>query len=168
MTNIDPYYHPFKEVGHPNRLRPTNLPSNLSVYLLCNSKDKREIYVYKERQEIISNKVEYKNVSLLFVNLKQSLGNCLYITQILDIYGEQLHTELPHVINGKKINIYRLRKGNVRVYFIIIGSSMVLFRLSLKKENKISKSERKIITDRVDVICKVPPDENQNLRRIIL
>lgn len=168
MTNIEPYYYPFKKVGYPDRLRPTNLPINLSVYLLCDSKDEREIFVYKERQEIKSNKVEYKNASLLFVNLKRSLGNCLYITQILDIYGEQLHTGLTHVINGKKINIHRLRKGDVRLYFIIIGPSMVLFRLSLKKEKKISKSERKIITDRVEAVYEVPPNENQHLKRVIL
>lgn len=168
MTNIDPYYHPFKAAGYPNRLRPINLPSSLSVYLLCNSKDKREIFVHNERQAIRSNKKESKNASLLFVNLAKRLNNCEYITQVFDVYGNDLHTAFSHTINGNKINIYRLRNGCVRLYFVIIESNMILFRLSLKKEDKISSSEKKTITDRVEAIYKAPPNENQYLKRVIL
>ena len=168
MTNIDPYYHPFKAAGYPDRLRPINLPSNLSVYLLCNSQDKSEIFIYKEREDIKNNKIENKNASSLFVGLAQRLNNCEYITQIFDIYGDHLHTAFSHTIDSNKINIYRLRKGCVRLYFVIVESNMILFRLSLKKEDKISNSERKTITDRVEAIYDAPPNKNQNLKRVIL
>lgn len=168
MTNIDPYYHPFKAAGYPDRLRPINLPSNLSVYLLCNSKDKSGIFIYKERDEIKNNKIESKNASSLFLGLVKRLNNCEYITQIFDIYGSKIHTAFPYTIHGSKINVYRLRSGCVRLYFVIVGANMILFRLSLKKEDKISDSERKIITDRVDAIYHAPPNENQYLTRVIL
>lgn len=168
MTNITPYYYPFKESGYPEKLRPINLPSNLSVYLLCDSKDKREIFIHNERQAIRSNKKESKNASLLFVNLAKRLNNCEYITQVFDIYGDDLHIAFPHTLDSNKINIYRLRNGCVRLYFVIIESNMILFRLSLKKENKISNSEKKTITDRVEAIYKAPPNENQYLTRVIL
>ncbi len=168
MSNIDPYYYPFKTVGYPDKLRPVNLPVSLNVYLLCNSKDKGGIFIYKEREEIKTNKKENKNASLLFAGLIQRLNNCEYITQVFDSYGDQLHIAFPHNINSNKVNIYRLRKGCVRLYFVIVESNMILFRLSLKKENKISNSERKIITDRVEAIYDLPPNENQYLKRVIL
>lgn len=168
MTNIAPYYYPFKESGYPNNLRPVNLPINLSVYLLCDSKDKRGIFVHNERQELRSNKKESKNASLIFVGLSQRLNNCEYITQIFDIYGDQLHTAFSHNINSNKINVYRLRKGCVRLYFVIVASNMILFRLSLKKEDKINSSEKQIIIDRVEAIYDAPPNENKYLKRVIL
>ena len=168
MSNINPYYYPFKEAGYPDKLRYVNLPSGLNVYLLCDSKDKREIFVHNERLELRSNKKETKNASLLFLNLALRLKNCEYITQVFDIYGDQLHIAFSHIINSNKINIYRLRNGCVRLYFVIVESNMILFRLSLKKEDSISNSERKMITDRVEAIYKAPPNENQYLRRVIL
>ena len=168
MTNIEPYYYPFEAVGYPDKLRPVNLPVSLNVYLLCNSKDKGGIFIYKEREEIKANKKENKNASLLFAGLIQRLNNCEYITQVFDSYGDQLHIAFSHSINSKKVNIYRLRRGCVRLYFIIIESNMILFRLSLKNEDKISDSEKKTITDRVDAIYKAPPNENKYLKRVIL
>lgn len=168
MNNIDPYYYPFEEVGHPDKLQSFTLPKPLKVYLLSSTQDKRDIFIHKERQALISNKKEHKNASKLFLGLAHRLNNCEYITQVFDIYGDQLHLAFDYTIGGNKVNVYRIRKGCIRLYFVIIESSMIMFRLSLKKENKISKSERKIITDRVDAIYAVPPDENSYLKRVIL
>lgn len=168
MNNINPYYYPFEEIGHPNKLQTFTLPEPLKVYLLSSTEDKRDIFIYQERQSLRSNKKEDKNVSKLFLSLAMRLSNCEYITQVFDIYGDKLHMAFTHTIDSNKVNIYRLRRGCVRLYFVIIKSSMVMFRLSLKKEDKISKSEKKIIADRVEAIYKVPPDENSHLKRVML
>lgn len=169
MSDIEPYYYTLETTGFPSNIEFVNLPRFFKVYLLCNTEDKRKVCIYQDRNDFYkSNLKEDKNVQRLFLVLQKKLSECESVTELLGIYGDkELHIGHRTKIEGIKKIVYRIRKGGVRLYFVIVNSDMILFRLSIKLQDKISESEKNIIDIRVKAIFSCPPKDNKFLKRIL-
>lgn len=66
--SIDPYYCIFGGIGFPDNWHDIPMPKGFVVYLLCDTQDKRRVFVYLDRQEFNkSDKCNDKNVYRLFL-----------------------------------------------------------------------------------------------------
>ncbi|MFI7962179.1 hypothetical protein ACFMJB_24810, partial [Acinetobacter baumannii] len=62
---------------------------------------------------------------------------------------------------------YRIRKASLRLYLVFVNAYIVLFRLSPKRKDKIDKSEKTIIDNRVRAIFKYQADMETFLVRLL-
>ncbi|WP_298980185.1 hypothetical protein [uncultured Psychrobacter sp.] len=169
MSNLEPYYYTLETTGFPSNVKFVNMPADFKIYLLCDTPDKRQVCIYQDRNDFRdSNSKEDKNVQRLFLTLSKKLSESENVIELMDLYDDkELHPAHYTKIDSNKKTVYRIRKGGVRVYFVIIGSDIILFRLSIKLQNKINKSEESIIDSRVKAIFSCPPHENQFLKRVL-
>ncbi len=169
MTNIDPYFYIFDSVGFPDNCYTIDIPENFRVYLLCDTLDRRQIFVHTDREEFNLSNARYDtDVNRLFISLSTKLPECEIATDIFEYYTESdLHKAHKTKIGNTFEPVYRLRKNKLRVYLVFVGSDIVLFRLSTKDQDKISKSEAKKLDDRVKAIFKYSYDNKEFLRRLL-
>lgn len=169
MSNLDPYYYTLETTGFPSNVKFVNMPADFKVYLLCDTPDKRQVCIYQDRNDFSkNNSKEDKNVQRLFLTLSKKLSESENVTDLLSLYDStELHPAHYTKVNGDEKTVYRIRRGGVRVYFVLIGSDIILCRLSIKLQNKISKSEANVIDNRVKAVFMCPPYENQFLKRVL-
>lgn len=158
MSHIDPYYFVFDSVGYPDNLHPIEIPDGFVAYLLSSSSIRAHVFVYLDRQEFsLSSKQDDKDVIRLFTALARKLAGCEQVTEIFELYdNKELHKACEIKINHQSEPVYRIRKNSLRLYFVIVGSDMVLFRLSTKRQDKLSPSELNLIEKRVQAIFAHP------------
>ena len=154
MTHIDPYYFPFKGVGYPDNFQPIDVPDCFDAYLLSKSRSQANIFVYLDRQEFaLSSKRDNSDVIRLFSGLARKLSSCNNVVEIFDLYDNtELHKACDVKIQHQTETVYRIRKNNLRLYFVIVGADLVLFRLSTERQDKLPPSELKLIESRVQAI----------------
>lgn len=152
--SIDPYYCIFGGIGFPDNWHDIPMPEGFLVYLLCDTQDKRRVFVYLDRQEFNkSDKCNDKNVYRLFLQLSKKLENCEKANDLFQFYDKkELHKALDVKIDGNDIPVYRIRKSDIRVYLIFVNSDIVLFRLSIKTQQKIDDTEKSILESRMKAI----------------
>lgn len=169
MSNIDPYFFKFDGIGYPGHYKRIVLPSGFRVYLLCNTSDKRFIFVHSDRKEFnLSSQRDNQDVVRLFGTLGKRLTECEKANDLFDYYDSQeLHEAHRAKFGGNDVPVYRIRKADLRLYLIFIGSDAILFRLATKRQDKISKSEKNIIDNRVKAIYLYPVNSNDFLRRVL-
>lgn len=169
MTNIDPYFFIFDRVGFPDNCYSIDLPEGFNVYLLCDTMDRRQIFVHTDREEFNLSNARYDtDVNRLFINLATRLLQCETAMDIFNNYTRSdLHKAHETKIDGIFEPVYRLRKNKLRVYLVFIGSDIILFRLSTKDQDRISKSEANKLDDRVKAIFKYSYNSKEFLRRLL-
>lgn len=159
MSKIDPYYYPFDRIGFPEKYIYVPQPENFGVYLLCNTKDRRKIFVYKDRKKFgLNSKRDDDDVIRLFVSLADKLKECELANDLFHL--SDLHPIHYTKIGAQKIAVYRIRKNDLRLCLIQLAEHLILFRLCTKREDVISKSEGNIIDKRVKAIFKYPPHQH--------
>lgn len=169
MTNIDPYYYFFDGYGYPNYLKKISLPTGFKVYLLCNTPDKRYIFVHTDRNEFnLSSKRDDSDVIRMFGTLGKRLTECEKANDIFGYYdSSELHEAHRAKFEGNDVPVYRLRKASLRLYLVFLGSDIVLFRLSTKRQDKINASEKNVLEQRVKAIYTYPIGSKDFLRRVL-
>ena len=169
MTNIDPYFCIFDSVGYPRHYKKLELPTSFSVYLLCDTSDKRYIFVHTDRMEFnLSSARDNQDVVRLFAALGKRLTECEKANDLFVYYDtNELHEAHRSKFEGNEVPVYRIRKASLRLYLVFLGSDIVLFRLSTKRQNKISDSEKKTLDQRVKAIYSYPIGSTSFLRRVL-
>jgi len=169
MSNIDPYYYIFNGIGYPNHYEKVELPAGFKVYLLCNGTEERHVFVYTDRAEFdLSSKRDAEDVYRLFVNLSNRLVECDKANDLFEYYdSSELHEAARVKIEVSDVPVYRIRKASLRLYMVFLGSDIVLFRLATKRQDKISKSEQKVLENRVKAIFLYPAGSKDFLRRVL-
>lgn len=169
MTNIDPYFCRFKGIGYPNNYRRIELPAGFSIYMLCDTSDERFIFVHTDRKEFnLSSKKDDEDVIRLFENFSKRLTLCEKANDLFEHYdSKELHEGHRTKLKGHDVIIYRIQKANLRLYIVFLGPDIVLFRLSPKRQNKISESEKNILNNRVEAIYLHPVNSKDFLRRVL-
>ena len=169
MINIDPYFCIFDSVGYPKHYKKIELPTSFSVYLLCDTSDKRYIFVHTDRTEFnLSSARDNQDVMRLFGALSKKLAECEKANDLFDYYdSSELHEAHRTKFEGNEIPVYRIRKASLRLYLVFLGSDIVLFRLNTKRQDKISGSEKKTLDQRVKAIYAYPIGSTSFLRRIL-
>lgn len=154
MADIDPYYFLLDGVGYPDDFRHVEMPDTFAVYLLSNGKTKAKIFIYLDRKEFaLSSKQDDKSVVRLFTQLIRKLASCNQANEIFGLYDtKELHPALCVKIKHQSEPVYRIRKDSLRLYFVIIGADMILFRLSTKRQDKLPPTEKNLIEKRVQAI----------------
>lgn len=166
---IDPYFFKWDQIGFPKNLHSILLPTNIRVYMLSSSRNKNDVFLYRDRAEFaLSSSRDDADVTRLFTQLASRLEQCLIINDIFEFYdSSELHRAHTTKINGKDMPVYRIRKASIRLYLVLIGNVMVLFRLTPKRKDKIDASEKSIIDERVKAIFKYPIESNDFLVRLL-
>lgn len=155
MSKIDPFYYPFDRVGFPEKYIYVPKPDQFGVYLLCDTIDKRNVFVYMDRKEFgLNSKRDDVDVIRLFVNLGDKLNECILAQDLFNL--ADLHPIHYTKIGNQKIPVYRLRKNDLRLCLVQISADLVLFRLCTKRQDKITPAEAKIIDKRVKAIFNYP------------
>lgn len=152
--SIDPYYYVLNCIGFPDKRESIHLPNGFFVYLLCNTPNKSNVFVYTDRQEFnLSSERDNKDVFRLFTQLVQKLGACEQAIDLFKFYdSSELHKAHECTVHGKHVPVYRIRKANLRLYLVFVGADAVLFRLSTKRQDKLEPAEKTIIENRVKSI----------------
>lgn len=151
MSKINPYYYIFDEIGYPDDYQPAFIPENFKVYLLCDTVDKRKVFIYTDRDEFsLSSARDDEDVFRLFFSLSGKLEECDKANDLF--FLADLHPIHYTKIDGKKIPVYRLRKNDLRVCLIQVDADLILFRLCTKRQDKIDKKQANIINRRVEAI----------------
>lgn len=169
MTNIDPYFCIFDSIGHPKHYKKIELPTGFSVYLLCDTSDKRYIFVHTDRMEFnLSSARDNQDVVRLFGALSKRLTECDKANDLFDYYdSSELHEAHRAKFEGNDVPVYRIRKASLRLYLVFVGPDIVLFRLATKRQDKISNSEIKTLDQRVEAIYAYPIGSKNFLRRVL-
>lgn len=169
MKNIDPYFYIFDGIGYPRHYKKIELPAGFSVYLLCDTQDKRRIFVHTDRTEFnLSSAKDDQDVLRLFSALSKRLTECEKANDLFYYYdSSELHQAHRAKFEGKDVPVYRIRKDNLRLYLVFLGSDIVLFRLNTKRQDKISNSEKKTLDQRVKAIYAYPIGSRDFLRRVL-
>lgn len=169
MTNIDPYFCKFEGIGYPSHYKKILLPAGFSIYLLCDTSDKRFIFVHSDRQEFnLSSARDNQDVVRLFGTLSKRLTECEKANDLFDYYdSSELHEAHRAKFDGNDVPVYRIRKADLRLYLIFIGSDAVLFRLATKRQDKINQSEKNTLDNRVKAIYLYPVNSKDFLRRVL-
>ncbi len=166
---IDPYFFKWEQIGFPKNLHSIVLPENIRVYMLSSSRNKNDVFLYRDRAEFaLSSARDDADVIRLFTQLASKLEQCLIINEIFDFYDStELHRAHITKIDMKDISIYRIRKASIRLYLVLIDDVIVLFRLAPKRRDKIDISEKTILDERVKAIFKYPIESNDFLVRLL-
>lgn len=166
---IDPYFFKWDQIGFPKNLHSIVIPENIKVYMLSSSNSKSDIFLYRDRAEFsLSSSRDDTDVIRLFTQLASKLEQCSIVNDMFDYYGSsELHQAHFTKLDGKDISIYRIRKASIRLYLVLTGNFIVLFRLAPKRKDKIDNSEKVIIDERVKAIFKYPIDSNDFLVRLL-
>lgn len=166
---IDPYFFKWDQIGFPKNLHSIVLPENIKVYMLSSSRNKNDVFLYRDRAEFsLSSARDDADVIRLFSQLASRLEQCLIINEVFDFYDStELHRAHITKIDGKDISVYRIRKASIRLYLVLISGVMILFRLAPKRKDKIDASEKFIIDERVKAIFKYPIESNDFLVRLL-
>ncbi|RYL22137.1 hypothetical protein [Acinetobacter piscicola] len=166
---IDPYFFRWNQIGFPKNLHGILLPENIKVYMLSSSCSKNDIFLYRDRSEFsLSSSRDDADVIRLFTQLASKLEQCLILNEIFDFYdSSELHRAHTAKVDGNDEQVYRIRKASIRLYLVFIGDVMVLFRLAPKRKDKIDRSEKLIIDERVKAIFKYPIESNDFLVRLL-
>lgn len=166
---IDPYFFKWDKIGFPHDLHDVEIPSHIQVYLLSSSKSADDIFLHHDREEFsLKSKRDDTDVVRLFSQLAFKIDTCANPNELFNVYSKSdLHKAHTSKFNGNKIPVYRIRKADVRLYLVFVDAHIVLFRLTPKRQDKIDKSEMKILDNRVEAIFKYPANTNQFLVRLI-
>ena len=168
MINIDPYYYKFEGVGFPNHYQKIPLDNDFDAYLLCDTPQQRYIFIYTDRKEFgLSSKRDSKDVKRMFTGLYDRLSDCEKANDLFTSYEDELHLAYETKIGNQDIPVYRIRKANLRLYLVFLGPDVVFFRLSVKRQQKISESEKNILNNRVKAIFTYPVNSHAFKKRIL-
>lgn len=169
MNNIDPYFCIFDSIGYPKNYKKIEFPSGFSVYLLCNTLDKRYIFVHTDRMEFnLSSARDNQDVIRLFNTLSKRLSECEKANDLFDYYdSSELHEAHRAKFEGNDVPVFRIRKASLRLYLVFFGSHVVLFRLATKRQDKINDSEKNTLDQRVKAIYTYPVGSKEFLRRVL-
>ena len=169
MTNIDPYFCKFEGIGYPSHYKEIVLPSGFSIYLLCDTSDKRFIFVHSDRKEFnLSSARDDQDVFRLFEAFSKRLTMCEKANELFEYYdSSELHEAHRTKFEGNDVPVYRIRKADLRVYIVFVGSDIVLFRLATKRQDKLNKSEKNILDNRLKAIYLYPLNSSGFLRRVL-
>ncbi|UUS61798.1 MULTISPECIES: hypothetical protein [unclassified Acinetobacter] len=166
---IDPYFFKWDQIGFPKNLHSIVLPENIKVYMLSSSRNKNDVFLYRDRAEFaLSSARDDSDVIRLFTQLASKLEQCFIMNEIFDFYdSSEIHRAHTTKIDGKDTPVYRIRKASIRLYLVLIGDVMVLFRLAPKRKDKIDASEKSVIDERVKAIFKYPIESHDFLVRLL-
>lgn len=166
---INPYFFKWEEIGFPKNLHSIVLPENIKVYMLSSSRNKNDVFLYRDRAEFaLSSARDDADVIRLFAQLASKLEQCLITNEIFDFYDSgELHRAHSTKMDGRDVPVYRIRKASIRLYLVLVGSVMILFRLAPKRKDKIDASEKSIIDERVTAIFKYPIESHDFLVRLL-
>lgn len=166
---IDPYFFKWEKIGFPKNLHNIVLPENIKVYMLSSSRNKNDVFLYRDRDEFaLSSTRDNADVIRLFTQLASKLEQCLITNEIFDFYdSSEFHRAHISKVDGKDLSVYRIRKASIRLYLVLISDVMILFRLAPKRKDKIDASEKTIIDERVKAIFKYPIESHDFLVRLL-
>ncbi|AIL77110.1 hypothetical protein B2J61_07685 [Acinetobacter baumannii] len=166
---IDPYFFRWSEIGFPDDLQPIMIPDCIRVYMLSSSMDKRDVFLYRDRAEFsLHSKRDNCDVLRLFTQLASRCEMCEQPTELFEFYdSSELHRACVVKLDDKDVPVYRIRKASLRLYLVFVNAYIVLFRLSPKRKDKIDKSEKTIIDNRVRAIFKYQADMETFLVRLL-
>lgn len=166
---IDPYFFLWNEIGFPNNLHPITIPDSMRVYMLSSSKDKRDIFLYRDRTEFaLNSQRDDDDVFRLFTQFATRCEQCEQPIELFDCYdSKELHKAHTTKLDGKNIPVYRIRKASIRLYLVFVDAYIILFRLSPKRQDKIDNSEKTILDNRVKAIFKYQTHMDEFLVRLL-
>lgn len=168
MTNIDPYFYKFEGTGFPGHYQKIPLDNDFNAYLLCDTSQQRYIFIYTDRKEFgLSSERDSKDVRRLFTGLYDRLSDCEKANDLFTSYEDELHLAHTIKIGDQDIPIYRIRKASLRLYLVFLGSDVIFFRLSVKRQKKISESEKNILNNRVKAIFTYPANSDAFKERLL-
>lgn len=73
---IDPYFFKWNQIGFPKDLHSIVLPENIKVYMLSSSRNKSDVFLYRDRTEFaLSSARDDTDVIRLFTQLASRLSN---------------------------------------------------------------------------------------------
>ena len=135
------YYKPFTATGHPHGMTSfVSTPNSWKVYLLCQTSDVRSCYIFIDRVHL-----QAKDLGKFKTMLSQLGKHCESGIPLSTYYDEKsCHPAFSFTHNGKEEKVWRIRQGNLRLYFIYLPPEkrIVLLHIWVKNTDKISNAEQ--------------------------
>lgn len=161
---MDIYFH-YLKIGYPDNIKQPKYESYCHVMFgVLNSKDRRSCLVCNDIESF--NDRDKNKARKAFIML---YNHCISGLPLKDLYASSegsYHEAFSVNINGFNKKVIRIRKGNIRIYFVFLGRRLVIFSVKVKNKHKLSDGEIKHLSLIVENIFKYEDISEFNKRLI--
>ena len=146
-----------KSTGHPNPTQTFKITDNSWKIFKCFSTETPESNFHEDVKRLLP--IDRKKAQILFVQL----GKICESGQNLSFFYDKkaLHDALEFRytdVSGATVidKIWRIRQGDLRLYFIYFppGKRLVLLNIWVKKQDKLTSSEKNALSDLAEKVMK--------------
>ena len=135
------YYKHFTATSHPKGMTSFVITNNSwKVYLLCETNDVRSCYIFIDRTNL-----QVKDLSKFKTMFRQLGKHCESGMPLTNYYDENdCHYPFTFKYKGKEEKVWRIRQGNLRLYFVYLPPEkrIILLHVWVKHTDDLSKSEK--------------------------
>lgn len=136
-------YIAFTSTGHPVSVNSFVITKNSwKVYLLCDTNFPNYCYFYDDAKSLKSD-IDKNKVPVAMFNLGQA---CESGIPLKNVYNEKkCHEAITFTFENKDIDIWRIRQGHIRIYFIYLPPTkrIVILGMRAKRTGDISTKDKK-------------------------
>lgn len=128
------------KVGHPEPLRaPEDTEESWKVFTVCRDQNKASCSTRKDVSELERPDKEKARTAYVSLLNKAQAGQ-----PFSAFYDEkQCHEAHTYNVNGAPFTIYRIRAGDIRIYFCYLpDKKIILLKTRTKRKNDLSKGEK--------------------------
>lgn len=143
------YYFARLEVGYPDPLtRPQDQRNSWRVYVLCTGRTTGSSTTRADVQACQS-ATDQASMRSAFMSLLNRAVTGQSLTDLYDV--KTCHEAFEYLRQGMPTKVWRIRNGNVRLYFIYVSPKrIILLKTSVKRTQKLSKAEENEIIELAD------------------
>lgn len=162
---MDIYFH-YLKIGYPDKImQPEYKPNSHVMYGVLKDKDRRSCIVCNNIESFKDDKD--KNIARkAFIML---YNHCLSGLPLKDLYASQkggYHEAFTVKVDGLDKKVIRVRKSNIRIYFVFLGKKLVIFCVKIKNTDKLLNGEIEQLSLIVESIFKYEDNSKFNKRLI--
>lgn len=147
-------YIAFTSTGHPVSVNSFLITKNSwKVYLLCDTDFMNYCYFYDDVNNLKSD-IDRNKIPVAMLNLGQA---CESGIPLKNLYNEKkCHEAITFSFNNKDIDIWRVRQGDIRIYFIYLPPTkrIVILGVRSKRKEDISEKDKKHFISLANTVLK--------------
>ena len=158
------YFH-YLKIGYPREIKqPIYQQSHHVMYGVLKNKCRSSCMVCNDIASFndIDKNIARKAFTMLYMYCTTGLP-------LKDLYAHEkgaYHEAFSVKIGNLEKKVIRIRKSDIRIYFVFIEKKLVIFCVKIKKENKLSKGEIEHMSSIVRNIFEYENDSDFNKRLI--
>lgn len=163
------YFFPINAHGYPDPIIVHRSLNAWKIYMICLKPLEKASLIYQDRRAI--DKRYHNTIEDLFAGLLRATDSGQPLSAHYHKKGD-LHpaftiTYTNHENISKQIKIYRVRQGDIRLYFIYRSeNTIILLKMLVKLEKTLPASEQNKIEKLAKLVLRLKDPENINQRLI--